>query len=238
MMKRSIQLTISIFFAIFGFTGAWSDDPPDMEVNPLTGNIESVDSTTETAYKIRYIEDPGPGHQIDISTISGADSAHPRIAIDGQGTSWVVWWDSAAGEVRIKSRDPQTGLWSTDELISDPAETSERPEIVIDGSTAWVGYEIRFARSFSIATVGIIDGPEPVSARTVVATTDFTGDLDTLIHTEDGKVWTTWVDSQSEVGWSQYDAASGVWSAAVYESYAGSDVVTARQAIALIVLGP
>lgn len=238
-MKKGMRRVIGLFFITLAAPLAWAEDPPDMEVNPVTGYIESVDSAAAENYKIRFIEDPGPGHNPTFALISGSSSKNPRLAIDGDGSSWVAWWlDGPSPEVFIRTRDPLTGTWSLPLLVSGAGEDALYPEIVHDGFSAWVAYEIRFDRWTSIGTVNIIDDIEPVGLRSVVGTTEFAGDRDVLIHAEDGKVWTTWVDSATEVGWSQYDAASGVWTATAYESYAGSDVAAARAAISAIVLGP
>ena len=227
-------------FGVLLATTTVAGEPPDSELNLVTGYIESVDAPADTGSLVRHVEDAGQGGSRTVTTISSQAARGPRIAVQVDGDTWTVWWqDLAVDEVRFTVRDLASGSWSTEKLVSDPTEDSRYPKIVHadDDSTAWIAYQIASGSETQVAAVGISDSPEPFG-RTVIATTTATGMLDLEVHAEQGNAWVTWVDTQNEVGWSAWDAASGSWGLAAYESYAGSDVATARATIRATVLGP
>jgi hypothetical protein len=57
-----------------------------------------------------------------------------------------------------------------------------------------------------------------------------------MIQAESGKLWVTWVDSSSHVGWVQYDYTLESWSGVSVESYASETVADARGRIRTEVL--
>jgi hypothetical protein len=119
------------------------------------------------------------------------------------------------------------GAWAPERLVSDPSQSSKKPHIVHDGATAWVAYEHVSGSGTGIAVGKVIDGPDPILPVTI-ATTSFAGAAEVRVHTASGRVWVTWVDSGTEVGWSAYDAEGSTWSAPETESYAQDSVSAAR----------
>lgn len=212
---------------------ALADEAPDLELNPVTGFLESVDIATGAGHRVRHVVDKGQGGGRTSSYASSSAARSPRIAIRSTGESWVVWWEDAATDrVLYARRNPDTGAWTTEAVLSASGEDSQYPEIVHNGSTAWVAYQVASGTSTSIEVRSVIDDPEPID---VIATTTFTGDVDVLVHAESNHVWVTWVDSASYVGWSERQ--SSAWATAQYQSYAGSTVEAARAAIRATVLG-
>jgi hypothetical protein len=244
MLRRKSALAIAclVLFVIAGLS-AGASEPPDAEVNPLTGDIESVESFLESGgiRQIRHVIDPGQGARVLIAllTQSPVDSLAPRIAIRGNGKPGVTWWqDGAVDAVLFMARDSLTGLWSAPQQLSDPAQSSRNPEIVASGTAFWVAFEFDAPGGGTGISVGSIgDDPEPFPDITVLVTTPYTGTVDVMAHGESGKVWTSWVHSGTLVGWSRYDAASATWTAAAYESYAQDTVDAARERIRVQVLG-
>jgi hypothetical protein len=218
-------------------------DPPDSEVNPVDGSIESVDSTwKDSAWSIRYSLDEGQGQPIEVEMIT--DSAEtdlgPRIAINSEGDSGIVWYrDGEVDEVYFTARDLATREWSTLQRVSESDESSRNPEIVCNGAAYWLGFEVDAAGGqISIVVGSILDSSEPMPTRTLVHTTGYGGDRDLLMHSLSGHVWVTWIDSGQVVGWSAYDSATEAWSDPEFVSYAQTSVAVARTQIRNALLAP
>jgi hypothetical protein len=215
---------------------AWAVGLPDLELNILTGYLESVDAAP-VGGRIQHVTDRGKGTTRTSALISTEPGLDPRLAIAGDGDSLVVWWtDAARDKVYCRIRDEASGAWGAERWISDPQVDSRSPEIIYEGGAAWVAYEADNGPSLSVIAMSIIDSPEPIPQ--VLATTTFTGNVDVLIHGDEGEVWVTWVDSSTEVGWSAYEPATETWSGAQFQSYVGIGTAAARQAIRVAVLGP
>lgn len=226
------------FLMATSFAGA--SDPPDAEANPVSGSIELADSFLDGAdYEVRYAvtHDPGETPEAVILSDSGSSDLAPRIDIKSDGETWVVWWrDSATDEVVYRVKDYEAGTWSSEGRISGEGESGRHPSITHNGSRTWVTYETDTISGTGVAVASTVDGAEPFPTATIVATTTSTGSPDVLVRAESNSVWVSWVDSATEVGWSEYDASSGQWSAPSYESYASTTVKQARQNIRAIVL--
>ena len=237
-MSQAARVFLGAVVIIAAAVIVWAVELPDSELNPATGNIETVDAPAEEGNLVRHVVDPGKGASHSATTISTHAANAPRIAIKTAGDTWVVWWrDTPVDRVYLTIHDLQEGTWSPEKVFSEPTEESRYPEIVHDASAAWIVYQVDTGSGSEIAGLSIIDDPDPWSTRTIIASSAATGDLDVRIHTEDGHVWTTWVDSTSDVGWSEYDAVTDSWDLPQYKSYSSSDVDTARDSIHDTVLG-
>jgi hypothetical protein len=228
--------------AIAGFLAATAvlsvaAGPPDLEINPLSGFAESVDLAAEHGFRVRHVVDTGQGGAKTVTLVSAATGKDPRLAIKPQnGNTAVVWWQGTTGEVLWRSRALATTTWGSETLISSLGEDSRHPQIAYSGGVAWVTWEIGSSSGRSIAAIGIIDDPEPIPTRTLVASTTATGNLDLQVHAEAGALWLTWIESTSLVGWSAYDDAASAWGVPQYESYASGTVASARASIRAHVL--
>lgn len=217
-------------------------DLPDLEVNPETGYIESVESTlVGSNYDVRLVVDQGEGgsRSVLFLTNDSADDQAPRLAIKGNGESWVVWWrDSSTDGIYFRRRDLNTGAWAPETRISLDGQSSRRPKIVHDGSSTWIAYEFDSGNHTAIAVVGIGDSPEPFPTWSALATTSLSGDVGVLVHSASANVWVTWVDSAQDMGWCEYDKTALQWGAVNHEPYAIGGVLAATDRIQATVLGP
>jgi len=206
---------------------------PDLELNPVTGHVESVDVAPDAGGLVRHVTDAGRVRTSAlVSTTAGVS---PRIAITSAGDSWVVWWqDAAVDQVYYAVRSQVSGAWSAPAQASGAQQNSRFPEIAHDGTTAWIGYEVTSAGATSVAVVGITDSPEPIPQ--IVVTTSSTLPLDLEVHAESDHVWVTWVDSLTSMGWSEHDAASGLWSLPQYQLCVAGTVDVTLDAIRTAVL--
>ena len=219
--------------------GVVRSDQTGSDAETCDGNIESVDSTlTGFHYSILPIDDWDQGEAGDVILLTIAPEANlsPRIALNDVGDATIVWWrDKDIDEVLYVRRT--AGSWSSERRVSDEGESSRNPEIATDGSTTWIAYEIASGLSTSIKVVGITDGPEPfLTSRALLGATVFTGNVDLKVHSESGRVWVSWIDGLTEVGWSAYDAESSTWDPTSHESYVNDDVQAVRSRIRARVL--
>ena len=238
---RALPLFLVVLFIGFNGLLVWATDPPDSEVNPENSYIETVDATLATnQYDIRHVSDPGGGLGRDISTVSDSslDDLSPRLAISDDGDTWVTWYrDDAKDKVFLRKRTYPGGTWDDERLVSEKTENSWRPEIVHDGTLIWVAFEFEETGGTGIGVNGIMDDPNPIGARISLRTTGYTGDVAVMIHAESTHLWVTWVDSDDDVGWSEYDYSSETWALSDYESYATDSVGDARGRIRGDVIG-
>jgi hypothetical protein len=228
------------FIAVIGLAtvAAFGVDPPDLEINSLTGLVETVDATwSGTNFNIRYSIMNGAG-SLASSVLLSSNSANdldPRIAINPSGNAYVVWWrDTPTDKILFRKRTLATGLWAGEQTVGMPSESNARPRIAIAGGSPWVAYQIQGARSRSIGAQIIADGPEPF--RIILATTSFGGDLDIQIHSVSGHLWVTWVDTSQRVGYAQYDFDKQFWLPTGYESFASDSIANARSRIQNLIL--
>ena len=215
-------------------------DPPDSEVNPQTGEIETVYSVLDGSdTDIKHSIDPGKGEPILVATLTTAaeDDLSPRLAIPASGDTWVVWWRDAATDQVLVRKHAYGGSWAAEKLVSSEDDGSRHPEIVDDGSNPWVILESDDTGGTSVVVRAIHDDPNPWGSLVVLTTTSYTGDLDVLLDSEDDHLWATWVDSATEVGWCEYDYTSETWDSVSYDSYENDSVEDARERIRDTVVG-
>src|SRR5262245_37970981 len=229
-MTRTASRTLTALAAIgLAAAAAFAVDPPDLEINGLTGLVETVDSTwSGSNFNVRYTVMNGAGNLTTsvLLTTNGADDLDPRIAINEMGNAYVVWWrDGATDKIVYRKRVFSTGTWTNEQSVGMSSESNSRPRITIAGGSAWVAYQFQSARSRSIGAQIIDDGPEPF--RSIVATTSFSGDLDIQLHVESGHFWVTWMDTGQRVGFAEYAFDKRLWLAPAYESYAADSIVAA-----------
>jgi len=219
-------------------TPSRADDPPDSEINEISGNIEIVDAVSApTGYRIRHIINDGDGEPpaVFVLTSGSHDDESPRIEVDSTGNTWVTWWrDGPHDEVLVRKKTFLTGTWSDEQVISAASEESRNPEIVDDGVHVWVAYEIAQPTGTVIAVGVINDEPDPFGSH--IASTPNMGTVDVMIHHESQRLWVTWIDDGTHVGWCKRNSSSGAWGTVNLESYASDDVTTARQRIKALVL--
>jgi hypothetical protein len=232
-------------FLIVAFLLVWTwtsgpvlaDTAPDLEVNPVTGAVEAVEISPEDGGLVRHVEDDTQTGVVLQTVVSAEPAADSQIAIKETGESWAVWEEAATAEIRYAYRDPLTKIWSAETTVSGTGEASHAPRIVHNGLETWVAYEIETGSSTSIAVTGIIDSPEPFPPAVTIATRTFAASAELDLRAESGRVWVSWLESETELGWSEYDPSTGEWTSPRLETYAGSTVATAKDGVRRLVLG-
>lgn len=216
-------------------------DAPHAAVNPVSGSIELTTAVlTSGQFQIRYEEYPEEGGYPVISLLSDSefDDLDPRIGVNSKGGTSIVWWRAReTPEVLYRSRDLATGTWSGELRISAKGEVARNPELAHAANTTWIAYESQTSTETQMKVVPITDGPEPIPPTLVVGTTSCTGDAEVAVLAESGHVWISWIDSSSQLAWSQFDAQTNTWTSPQLESTAQVSIEQARAQIRATVLG-
>ncbi len=220
-------------------TAALAVDPPDSRLNPRSGLIEITDSVWSGAYYgVRHTVDRNDQPDtVTVLTAPAQGGRDPKLAIaPATGDTWVVWWrETPTGSVRWRSRIFGTNTWTDEAPISLAGEDSRHPVIAHDGAATWIAYLVHAGTNVSVAvTTG--NGHDPFPTRTILWTSGYSGTLDTRIHVDGEHLWLTWIDSASDVRWSEYDRGTGTWSPPEPESYVNDNVEAARARIRARVL--
>jgi hypothetical protein len=238
---------ISFLFAAAVTSGAAAAivqiaEPPDSLGNLVSGVIETADTPwSGTSYDIRHVINPGGGRPliIKILTTDSRDDLGPRMAVNPvNGDSLVAWWRRGAiDEVIVRRRINATGVWTAEKIQSVSGESSRHPSIAFDSGRSWIAYEAGAGGGPTMLEAKVIeDDPAPFGPAAIVATTSYTGSIDAHIHAEYGRVWLTWVDSATGVGWCRYDASASIWGAPHFEPYDLDSVAEARGRIRSTIL--
>ena len=230
-MKR-----VLVVFVLFLSGVIFASDPPDTMSNPITGDLETVDSYIDGSnYEVRHTITPssGPTTSVKLSN-TNLDDESPRIFITSTGKTFVVWHEDN-GDALVRSRD-SNGVWSSLETLNDVNETASSPEITGDHTgEVWTVFEE--SPSTQIIVRAIADGPDPIDwLRFEIGSSSYIGDLDSQIHHNALSLWVTWIDSNSDVAWSEYDYISETWSSVSFEDYSADSVQEARDRIETMVL--
>lgn len=214
--------------------------PPDLRVNEVSGFIETVDATwSGTNYDVRYTQGTSTGQQTSsfLLTSHASNDVDPRIASAPNGDVIVAWWrDLAPAAVVVRTRLFATGAWSLERTVGLPAESNSHPHVVYAEDASWVAYEIQNSKTRSVGAQIIDDDPEPF--RSIVATTDYLGDLDIQFNAESRHLWVTWIDDASNVGYSEFLYEKRLWSMPVREPFGVGSISEAIERIRDRVLGP
>jgi hypothetical protein len=246
---RGLRIKVGItLLAAFCCLPVVATDPPDSAINPRSGLVEIVDAALdqEGEFFVRHVIDPGSGiaRSTHFITYDTDMDPSPRLCINEDGDTWVAWQMSYPDPViRLVKHDYTAGTWGEELDLDDWYDWHLNPEIVHDGADLWVAYEAYVVLISSeepytkIMAQAIHDGPDPIiGGPHTLAVTEWTGDHDVLINYESEHLWVTWIDSETEIGWSEYDYATENWSPAEYEPYGTDDPETVRARIAEVVL--
>ena len=231
MTRRFFAHGLVVFFTFAG--AALAENLPDSALNQQSGAIEIAYPTwSGSNLDIDYVVNSGNGLEVFHVTTHPLDDLRPRLAVAPDGDAWIAWWrDDATDQVLIRRRHFAAGIWDAERVISTGDESSRNPAVTYDGTDAWVVYEVDAPGGNTGVVVRIvIDEPDPVGVQVVLAETDF-DTPDVKIHSEQGQLWVTWVDSVTEVGWSRYDYQNETWSLPSFESYLQDSVADARDRI-------
>jgi hypothetical protein len=238
-MHRAIRAFALVAGIVLASVAAFGVDAPDALVNPVSKLIETVDTTwSGSNYNVRYTQLTSGGEQTVsiLLTANAANDVDPRIASSASGDVAVVWWrDLATDAVVYRKRSFSTGTWGPEHVAGGSGQSSSHPRVVYSGDKPWVAYQVQNAKNRSIGCQIIDDTPEPITA--IVATTPYVGDLDIRLHAESGRLWVTWIDSASYVGYAEYLYDKYYWALPSREPFSTGGVSAALSRIRSRILG-
>jgi len=233
-MKKAC-LTVGVLIGAFAHPAVAG--PPDAALNPVTSLVEIVDAVEINGVsEVRHTVDQSPSPLVTILSDASADDTTPRIATSNQGDAFVVWMRESDGSVRSRQFSYSLSAWGASRVISDSGDTARNPEVVHDGTDAWCIYEAQRFVGADIVVGIIVDEPNPV-LRSVVHSTPYSGDIDALIHYDMGKLWLTWVDDATHVGWSEFNYSTSQWTVVSSEDFSADSPEAARSRIRSKVTG-
>lgn len=188
------------------------DGRPAVAMDPVTGWPHVVWAWNNgTDHDIAYSQWTGSGwDNTQLLTSSLSNEIDPRIYVD-EGTSYVVWWDDASSKVWLVSR-PRDGYWGIPEPVSQSFQTGKRPSVVSWGGSILVAAEDDDGQGGKEILVSIRQALGGYTTA-VVGSVPQAGDLDVVLHSEQGKLWMDWRHSGVEFAYSVFD--DGAWGTAV-----------------------
>ena len=239
-MLKAIRRYALIAAIVLASVAAFGVDPPDVDINVLSDEIETVDATwSGSNYNVRYTLSTSDGELTSslLLTTNAANDLDPRIASLSAGDAVVVWWrDLAKDAVVYRKRDFETGAWSGERFAGTATQSNSRPRIIYAGDETWVAYQIQNSKNRSVGCQIIDETPEPIPS--IVATTAYSGDLDIRLHAESGHLWVTWIDSSSYIGYAEYLYDMHDWAVPAREPFAAGAVSAALSRIRSRILEP
>jgi hypothetical protein len=149
-------------------------------------------------------------------TSGTTDDLDPRLFVEDDGTIHVVWWeDGATDSVYLLSRDPG-GVWdATPTLVTSDGR---RPAVAIWGGILRVAYE-RGSEEPGMNQDIVVARQELDESFTteIVARTERTDRLDTILHVENGRLWVDWKHADGSINYSE--AGGEGWSEPISETW-------------------
>jgi hypothetical protein len=238
-MLRAIRMVPAIAGVVLASATVFGVDPPDARVNPVSLLIETVDATwSGTNFNVRYTAAAADGGQTTsfLLTTNVANDVDPRIGISSEGDTTIVWWrDLSTDQVVYRTHYFATGTWTPEWVAGGVGQSNSHPRVIYAGGKPWMAYQVQNPKSRSVAAQIIDDHPEPITS--IVATTTYSGDLDIRLHAESGHLWLTWIDSSSNLGYSEYLYGSQYWSLPSREPYSAGGVLSALSRVRSRIVG-
>lgn len=208
--------------------------------DPVTGAPQAIWSTNTPGYldeEISYSRLSGTtwGQPIAFTASAYAD-ASLVVASTTAGEVKIAWGThEAIDRVFMRSLAPSIGVWGPEILVSDPAEPSGHPSIVVYNGATYVALESTQPSGSRSAKVTKVDSAGTVE-RSLVGDTSSHSALGIRLHSESGHLWMEWLESTASLGYSAM--VNGVWQAPQHEPCTGpSDIDPARARIRSHVLG-
>ena len=232
-MHNAIRRQFVVAAIVLSSAAALCVDAPDLQINAVSQLIEVVDAAwSGSNYNVRYTQ-MMPNGESKGSTLLSSHSANdndPRISSAPDGDTVVVWWrDLKTDLVIYRKRTLLTGIWGSEQVVGRTTESGSRPRVVSSDRDYCIAYQIQNLKSRSVGVQIIDDDPEPF--RSIIATTLYSGDLDMQVDAEMSHLWVTWIDSASNVGYSEFDSQSRLWALPTFEPFASDSVAAARSRI-------
>lgn len=226
----------------------------EVVVNPLTGNEESVESRpTANGREIVWSVNDG-GWQPSVALTSNlVDDLDPVLCFSPNGRRFVFFWRDEATDSVVVLRDSADAVWGDEEpvYVGSPIETP--PSCAFFASEAHFAFSVQAGPGLRHVLVGDApdDDPEcpgegcpeeppcpgedcPINLYQLYSV-QVMFQIDLILHSESNHLWTTWVDTDGEIGFAEHDAGLEAWGPLDWMPIS-VDVETTRAQIAALIL--
>lgn len=144
-------------------------------------------------------------------TSSTDDERDPRLFVEPDGTTHVVWWTAGSSdEVYLATRQAGEPNWDMPVLVTAGSESGRRPSVATFDGELVVVYERdslspEMAQDIVVATRQL----GGAFAFATIGTTARTEPLDVLVHSEPGHLWADWKHEAGEFGYAERQSGGG-----------------------------
>jgi hypothetical protein len=158
-----------------------------------------------------------------------ADELDPQLVLDPNGSVHMFYWvDGTTPQVFHTVAPSDLASWSSPVLISQPAVASCRPAGAFHDGVLRVAYEVHNFGSGNTPRQVVLARYENGAFTTeVVAMTNNLGDVRPQVHSQSGRLWVDWVDTETtggsgELAWTRQNV-QGQWESIQYEPFANRE---------------
>jgi hypothetical protein len=147
-------------------------------------------------------------------TASTGDERDPRLFVEPDGTTRVVWWTAGASEeVYLSTRQAGSSTWDLPVVVTTGGENGRRPAVSVFEGMVFVAYErdsISPGMAQDIVVAALQAGGGFVFE--VIGATARTERFDVMLHAEQGHLWADWKHEAGEFGCAEHQSSAG-WTA-------------------------
>ncbi len=205
--------------------------------NPVSGYLERVWEVHDGHdYEIHWAKKVGTVWTSERSlTDNTADDTNPRLAFFADGSTAVAWKraGSSGGRIYYLGHDYTDGWQSSAVAVSDGTRDASMPAALVFGSNAWIAWQEQATGGMRVMAGGSDGGDAWPLGFTVshIGTSSLNAPY-AEISKSGTHLWVSWIDSSTQLGWSEYDSTNDTWSTEQHESYSGpADIPAARARI-------
>ena len=189
--------------------------------NPVSGEperfyVERIGSTVQVLWTHKV---NGVWQQASVLTTSGADHAGATGCFDpDSGNSVIVFWrDSTIPAVYYRERDHSSGVWNSEQLVSNATQDVRFPSCIILEEELLIVAEARATDNTRSAVAYTVDhdlcpGPNCPIGYQLLSSTALTSSINPIVHSASGIAWADWIDATGYMAFSVYSESTG-WSA-------------------------
>ncbi len=145
-------------------------------------------------------------------TSSVANEEDPRVFVEADGTTHVVWWkEGTPSRIFLATRPSGATAWDPTVTVSPAGDQARRPSVVVSGGTLRIAYERDSAQPGMVRDVVVLEREAGGSfTEEFFVSTDRIDRLDPVLHAQDSYLWLDWKHDSDDFGCAQHDGSS--WS--------------------------
>lgn len=187
------------------------DGPPDLASRPGSGwPVVAWAYMNGAAHDIAFSEWTG-GEWSPVQLLSSGleEELDPRLFLSSDGTIHVTWWTPGSpDQVWMRSRPAGSAVWGAPVLVTTALESGRHPSVAVVDGVLLVSYE-RPGSGQSQEVVVARRNPDGSFSRDVVAGTDRTDPLVSILHVHGTRLWADWAQDAQYFACSEDQATAG-----------------------------